>query len=617
MAKKTGKVGSMAGWLLLGLLLLALGGFGATNFSGNVRSIGSVGETPIPVSTYARSLQNEIRAAAAEQGGALTFQQAQSRNIPQQVLSQMVVTAALEEEADSLGLSVGDDTLAKDLRQIQAFRGPDGSFNREAYRMTLENAGLSEREFEEQLRGESASSLLQGAVLAGIKMPPAYLETLLAYTGERRSFTWAEVSADAGGLDTGTVEPAEEDLRAFYEENISAFTRPRTKEITYAWVTPEMIVDTVEVSEETLRAAYEERSEQYNMPERRLVERLAFANEGAAQDAAERIASAETSFEDLVAERDLDLADVDLGDVSRADLGEAAEAVFAAEVGSVVGPEQSDLGVALYRVNAVLPAQETSFEDALPDLRGVLALDRARRVIEQQAQGYDDELAGGVTLEELAESTDMTLGQIGWNSRAEGAITGYEAFRAAAEAAQEGDYPEIAQLGDGGVFALRVDSVAEAAPHPFEEVQDEVRSAFDAQARAEAALERADSLLAPLSGDASFEEMGLSPRTETGLSRTSFGGDLPAGLLERVFTLRPAETSAIAAGDTAFIVRLDGIQSADPDGPNMQQFARIFGDQAAQDVAQDLFRALATDIQERAGVSIDQAAMNAVHANFQ
>lgn len=617
MARKTGKVGGMAGWLLLGLLLLALGGFGATNFSGNVRSIGSVGETEIPVSTYARTLQNEIRAIQSQEGGALTFQQAQARGIPQRVLSQMVVTAALEEEADSLGLSVGDDKLAEDLRAIQAFRGPDGSFNREAYRLTLENAGLSEREFEEQLRGESASTLLQGAVLAGIKMPPVYLETLVAYTGERRSFTWAEVTAEPGALDTGTTEPSPEDLRAFYDENVEAFTKPRTKDITYVWLTPEMIVDSVEVDESVLRAAYEERADQYNMPERRLVERLVFANAEAAQEAADRIASGDITFEDLVIERDLELADVDLGDVSRADLGEAAEPVFAAEVGTTVGPAQSDLGMALYRVNAVLPAQETSFEDALPDLRGELALDRARRVIEQQAQDFDDELAGGVTLEELAETTDMELGQIGWNAQAEDPVAAYEAFRAAAESAEEGAYPEIAPTGDGGVFALRVDGVTEAAAYPFEEVQDEVRAAFEARARSQAALEQAETLADSLVGDASFEEVGLSPVKETNLSRTSFGADLPQGLLEQVFTMRPAETATITAGDAAYVVRLDTIQPADPEDEQARQFSGFFGDQAAQDVAQDLFRALATDIQDRAGVSVDQAALNAVHANFQ
>lgn len=616
MARKTGKIGGMAGWLLLGLLLLALGGFGATNFSGHLRSIGSVGETEIPVSTYARGLQNEIRALTAQEGSAIPFQEAQARGIPQQVLSQMVVTAALEEEADTLGLSVGDEKLAQDLRNIPAFQGADGSFNREAYRLTLENAGLSERDFEEQLRGESASSLLQGAVLAGIKMPPVYLETLIAYTGERRSFTWAEVDAE-GGFSTGTTTPDEAALRAFYEENIEDFTRPRTKEITYAWLTPAMITDTVEVDEASLRAAYEERSAEFNMPERRLVERLVFADQVSAEAAAERIANGNASFEDLVAERDLALADVDLGDVTRADLGAAAEPVFGAAVGDVVGPAESDLGVALFRVNAVLPAQETSFEEAEGDLRGTLALDRARRVIEQQAQGFDDELAGGVTLEELAESTEMALGQIGWHAGSDEEIAGYEAFRAAAELAEVGDYPQVAQLGDGGVFALRVDEIREPAPYAFEAVQEDVRAAFEAEARAAAALEQAEALQAQIADGASFADVGLEAREEAPLTRTAFGAGVPPLVLERVFTLQPGESAALTAGNAAIVVRLDEIQPADPEAEQAQQLTRIFGDQAAQDVAQDLFRALATDIQNRAGVSIDQAALNAVHANFQ
>jgi peptidyl-prolyl cis-trans isomerase D len=38
--------------------------------------------------------------------------------------------------------------------------------------------------------------------------------------------------------------------------------------------------------------------------------------------------------------------------------------------------------------------------------------------------------------------------------------------------------------------------------------------------------------------------------------------------------------------------------------------------QASSAVAQDLFDAFATDIQQRAGINLDQNALNAVHANF-
>ncbi len=47
-------------WILMGLLLLGLTGFGVTNFSGGTSDIGSVGDTKITVNDYARALRAEL-----------------------------------------------------------------------------------------------------------------------------------------------------------------------------------------------------------------------------------------------------------------------------------------------------------------------------------------------------------------------------------------------------------------------------------------------------------------------------------------------------------------------------------------------------------------------------
>ncbi|WP_370311721.1 peptidyl-prolyl cis-trans isomerase [Sagittula sp.] len=615
MSKKKGGVGKTGGYILLGLLLLGLGGFGATNFGGSVSSIGKVGEAEIPASDYFRAIQQEMRAVQAQTGQALTFQQARAMGIPDMVLSRVVTSAALENEAAQLGISVGDERLAQDLREIPAFQGVDGSFDRESYRLALQGAGFSEREFEEQLRAESASTLLQNAIQAGVVLPPVYAQTLVSYTGERRAFTWAELGAEQ--LTTGLPVPTDEDLQTFYDENIDRYTRPTTRKITYAWLTPAMIVDTVEVPEDRLRATYEERSAEFNLPERRLVERLVYSSEEAAQEAAERVASGEVPFETLVIERGLDLADTDMGDVTEAALGDAGEAVFAADVGEVV-QAPSDLGPALYRVNAVLAAQSTSFEEAVPQMRDTLALDQARRVIEGLANQLDDELAAGATLEDLAGDTEMELGQIDWTSSSNEGIAGYAAFNEAAAEAETGDYPAMAELGDGGLFALRLDEIQEAAPYPFEEVRDRVAQDWEANARATALADQAEALAGQLSGDTGFDDLNLRARTvDEGLTRNANTDDVPQAVLTQVFTMSEGEAAAVKGAGTAYVVRLDDIIEVDPEDENVRQFRQLFAQQADQDVSQDLFRALAQDIQSRAGVEIDQAAVNAVLANFQ
>lgn len=600
-------------WILLALLIVGLAGFGATNLSGTVRTVGSVGDTEITTTEYFRALQNRLQSLSQETGEAVSFREAQSRGIPDQVLSQLVITAALQDEADRLDLSIGDVRLAEQIRGISAFQGPDGEFDREAYRFALDRAGLSETEFEQDMRRDSASSILQSAVLAGITLPDSYVNTLLDYAGERRAFTWAEVPE--GALDTGIADPTEEELRAWYDENLDSFTIPRTRMLSYVWLTPDMIVDSVDVSEDALRSAYEEQESQFNMPERRLVERLVFADQAAADAAAERIAEGE-SFETLVEERGLALADTDLGDVTRSELGEAGDAVFSLATGEVV-QAQSDLGPALYRVNAVLAAQTTSFEDAVDDLRGTLALDRARRVIETQAESFNDELAAGATLEELAEQTDLRLDQIGWTGQNSGGIAGYPAFREAAQSVNEGDYPEIEPLGDGGVFALRLDEVREAQPQPFEEVRDEVRSDWEAEQRLQSMVAEGDRLASELGEGRTFAALDLDAREEDGLTRNAAPAGLPADVLTAVFDMEPGETRALPSDGGALVVRLDEVIAADRESEQNTNLAEYFRNQAATDVANDLYRALANDIQSRAEVVIDQQAINAVHTQLQ
>ena len=102
-------------WALMGLLVLGIGGFGITSFTGNVQAIGAVGEREVDVNDYARTLQGEMRALSAELGEPVSFAQAQALGIDSAVQAQLFAGAALDHEADRLGVSLGDDELRKRL----------------------------------------------------------------------------------------------------------------------------------------------------------------------------------------------------------------------------------------------------------------------------------------------------------------------------------------------------------------------------------------------------------------------------------------------------------------------------------------------------------------------
>ncbi len=602
-------------WVLMGLLFLGLIGFGATNLSGTVRTVGSVGDEDIGVDAYTRALQNQMNRIQQQTGRAVSLADMQAAGLDRQVLGQLVTEAALDWEADRIGLSVGDAVLADELGRIGAFQGPDGSFDRDAYRFALQNVGMSETEFEEDLRDETARSVLRSAVAAGARVSDTYVDTIVSYAAETRDFTWAIL--DNSDLQSGVPVPTDEELQAYYDDNLDRYTRPETKRVTYAWLTPEMLVDTVEIPEERLREAYEEREAEFNMPARRLVERLVFSSEEAAAEAAARIGSGETDFDALVEARGLSLSDVDLGVVDRDDLGEAADAVFAAGTGEVAGPAPSDLGPALYRVNAQLSAQNTPFEEAKSALRDSLVLDEARRVIDAQASDFDDRLVGGATLEELAETTELQLGEIDFAGQSGDGIASYPAFREAVRALQPGDYPEIAETGDGGLFAARVDEVLPEAPRPFEEVRDQVETGWERARITEALVENAERPAERLRSGASFEDAGLTPTTLEAVSRSTTLDALPEGAVERIFALAEGEVAVLEGSGRVALVRLDAVVPADRDSAEAQRIAERLREQTSGDIAATLFQSYVESIQSEAGVQIDQQSLNAVNNRFQ
>lgn len=601
-------------WILMGLLMLGLAGFGAVNMAGTVRTVATAGDHTVSVDEYARALQREIRAVEAQTGQPLQMSQATAMGLDQIVLARLIAIASLDHEVTELGVSIGDENLQQEILRIPEFQGMNGDFDREAYRFTLEQTGRNEAGFEADLRAEIARTLVQGAVMSGIEMPATMTDTIAEYVGARRSFTVARLTAEA--LETPIADPDDDRIRQFYEANQDRFTLPLTKRLTYALLSPEMLLDQVEVDEASVRRLYDERETSYNLPERRLVERLVFADDEAAQGAMAQLEVGGTTFEQLVDDRDLSLSDIDLGDVAAEDLGAAAEAVFGADVGEVVGPLPSDLGPALFRVNGTLAARVTEYEDVAAELRDERAAEQARRLIESRAEAISDLLAGGATLEDLAAETSMQTGSIDWTSDSTEDIAAYDEFRAAAEAITENDFPEVAFLEDGSIFAMRLDEVLQPRPEPLDQARDRVAAAWR-QAETESALAaQAATLVTQLAVDGDFTATGLPHRVENGLTRSAYLDDTPDGFMTQVFEMEPGDIRVITGDGAALIVRLNEVLPA-ADTPELGELRGALSEQLNQALAQSVFDIYVRDTQTRARPTLDQRALTAVQTSFQ
>ena len=614
MAKSKGmSLSNMFVWLLLGLLIIGLAGFGATSFGAGGSAVAKVGDREIDANRYFRAANDTFRNLQA-QGLQISSSSPEGQQVLDQVRSQLIRDAALENETMTLGISVGDEVVAERVEAVPGFRGIDGSFDRAAYQAALRNVGMSIPEFEDSIRIETARNILLASVTSGLTVPDAYVDALISYFGETRDarlvrFTRNDLSPDRPA-------PSEAELRAFYDENPDLFTLPARRGLSYVWLTPDMLLDDVVVSDEDLKALYEQRSAEFQQPERRMVERLVFENMDAAEAAMARLTSGEATFETLVGERGLELSDIDLGEVTKDSLGAAGDVVFALTDNGVAGPAESTLGPALFRVNAILDPINIDFEAARPALRTELALERARRQIDGQYTEIEDILASGATLEEVARDTQMELGQIEWWPDITEGIAGYDSFRQAAATVTLDSFPETLQLEDGGLFALRYDAELEPTLQPYEDVMDTVEARWTDAEDARELQELARSALAQLEVGGTLEATGKSVESYPGLGRDGFVPGAAPILTERLFEMEPGAQEIVDGLGSVFLVVLDAVNAADMEADNVAQLQQALAAQVNQSVANDLGALYARAITLDAGISYNQGVLNAINAEL-
>lgn len=598
-------------WIMMGFVLLGLGGFGVENFASNRNpALATVGDVKVTAEDYARGLRSELDGFAAQTGRRPNAAEAEAIGLTRAVQGRLVTAAALEAEARELGLSAGDAAVAQQLTGAPAFQGPNGQFDAARYAEVLRREGMTAAEFEDDLRMDAARVILQRAVAGGVLAPAAQVERTTAWMTERRDLHWRELTA--ADLPQPVAPADEATLRAWHEANAAQFTAPETRHITYAWLTPEMLADEVQLDDAALREAYDERREEFQKPARRLVERLVYPDAAAAAAAKARLDRGEVSFEQLAAERGLQLADIDLGEVTEGDLGPAGAPVFAAAENGVVGPVETDVGPALFSVNAILDPVDIPFEEAQADLRTEAALDRAQRLVDERAASLADLLAGGATLEQLAEEGGMQLGTIDWTAQSQpeaGSIAAYPAFREAAASLAPDDFPEIRNFDEGGVFALRLDKLTPPTLIPFEEARPQVEADWTAAEtrRRLAALAEEQRMAGPIGGTAA-----------TGLGRDSVIDGVPVDVVTQGFALaEPGDSDVVEAGGRVFLVALDRIIPGDPADDEHGQLSAAIGRGLSESLAYDIFDAYARALQQKHGLRLDPQVAAAVNATIQ
>ena len=560
----------------------------------------------------------------------LTMQAMIARGGLKEVLDQLIRRTALAEFAREHGMRASDRLIDSELLQSPAFRGPDGSFDQNAFRAAIGQRGLSEA----AVRQDLAMGLLARQLLTPIGfspvMPESFGRRYASLLRERREGAIALLPSSAFAP---AAAPTDAQLQAYYRANSDDYIRPERRVIRYATFDEGAIGTLPAPTAAQISQRYQRDRAQYAASERRRLTQLVVPT----QDAARAIVAEVRAGKALdAAAREKGLATAQVGPVTQTQLAAttsaaAAQAAFAAEQGTLAQPARGGLGWFVLRVDAVERQPARSLEQVRGEIVTALAAEQRRAALSDLTARIEEELEGGRSLTEVAQELKIEIASTR-PATADGRIYGVPdetvppiLGRVLPVAFQmEEQEPQLAELVAGQSFIVfDVGAITPSATAPLAEIRADVIAAWRRDQGAGAAKAAADRILArvakggTLAAALAAESKPLPAVRAISLNREQLAqqGRVPSELA-LFFSMAQGTTKKLEGPAQAgwYVVQLDKVEAPQVAANDPIVLATLR--QLSQVTSNEYIEQFVSAAQREVGVERNQAAIDAVSAQL-
>jgi peptidyl-prolyl cis-trans isomerase D len=549
---------SLAVQIVLGLIAIVFIFFmgGGAGLVGSQTTIAQVGDYPISLTEY-RDARNRNEQYYREQyGSRLTPELIQALDLGASTLNQLVDGAVLENEAIRIGLTVPDEAVRYEIREIDAFR-PDGVFSVAAYNSSLQRQGLSPSRFETNVRQQMLIGQLVDIVRAGVHVSED--EAFDEYRASSDEVTLEYIKVSSTDLqDTITITDA--GLAAYFDENRETYRISDGVKVGYLKYSESDFADADAVSDEDIEDYYSlnvdrEFTTKEEVGARHILKKFKGDDEkqkaearAAIDKVAERLKAGE-DFAEVAKEESEDGSAASGGDLGRFGRGAMVkpfeEVAFDLAVGSTSDVVETQFGYHIIKVYSHEEGRVRPLDEVHDEIAQALANEDAKdRVFDSAA---DDALAiqDGVSIDTIAQELARGIEETGTIREGDiiAEITPSAPFvQAALDLTEVGDSSEAVRVGNDYYIIVLRERVPSHLPE-LDDVRDDVEAEYRKVLASDAARDKADTILAEIKGGKEISD--YSAREDIEIDETdSFAR--PGGFIPGLGNLPAAKEAAFA-----------------------------------------------------------------------
>ncbi|EXI65115.1 MAG: Peptidyl-prolyl cis-trans isomerase D [Candidatus Accumulibacter adjunctus] len=544
------------------------------------------------------------------------------------VLNSLVDQRLLLLEAAKGKLGASDEALREMIGSIPALQ-ENGRFSMARYQSALAAQGLSQAQFEAQIRQDLTLQELVSAIGDTGVAARSETERILAIRSEERQVAEFRI---APGQFAGQVRIDEEALRKFYDENGKRFEIAEQARVEYVVLSLAARINQTAVKDADLQDWYESHRDRYQQGEERRVSHILFLAQGGeseqgkararAEELLEEVRKSPARFADLARKHSQDPGSAakggDLGVVARGTMVKPfEEAVFSLRENEVSGVVQSEFGYHIIIVTGIKAAKQRTFAEVRPEIEAELKQQAAQRRFAEDAEAFSNIVYEQPdSLQPAAERFNLKLQTSDWLPRnpapAAVASLGHLANAKILAAIFSDDSvrnkrnTEAIEVAPNTLLAARVVEHRPASVRPFAEVKADIQAALILQGEAALARSAGEARLAELRQGATDSVAWTPPRK---LSRQD-ARQLPPAAAKAIFSADvhklPVFVGA-AAGDGGYVLyKIVSVTQPDRvDEARRQALQREY----AQILGQEDFAAYLAGLRQRYRIDINRAAL--------
>lgn len=592
--------------LLLGLLVasFALWGIGDVFRSSSSSNVMQVGDSAISAQEFNEAMQSEMTEYRRMLGSQYSSDLLKTLGIPQQVLAKLVDRKLVELEAEEMGIAVPDSYTKAELRSNPAFKGENGHFDAEQFRVILRNNGLNESMYVSLLEKEAAADMLLQSALSGLRVTDTAARTAYLYANETRK---ADVLVFPPALVQNIADPNTVELEQYYEKNAESFRAAEHRIFSMVALDSNSLAEEMEVSEDDVLMEYQSRIDEFEEPEKREVKQLLFTDKASADKAAAALQAGE-SMETAGKEFGATNENLLLGNVTASGIiPEAEKTVFALEKNAYSAPVQSSFGWHIFQVTNIEPKRTRTLAEVKDELVSGIRNNRVGEEVYELSNTLQDDLAGGASIEEAARGVGASIrvfGPISMDATSPDGTAivlpeGYERLLPTVFELGEGEVSNLMETDGGSYYAVRVDTVQPERTRALDEIRGQVIRDWKESQRGKNLYQLASGISSTLSSEdvanvATTTGATLLRNQEFRRDTSVLQGDrqIPAMMLTALFAAeKGAATEAFALQDGSYVVaKLTEVHGADAksaEGRKQMERARenlrvLYGDEYYQ-----------------------------------